>query len=954
MRRAIIVFAASTMLTMAAPAIAQETAAFRVELGGDSAETGVPATYAWLEQIGACSTTCGTGSRTTTYQCQNVANFDYSGGGYGAPEDEAYCSAVAGAKPADATSSCTVYSGCTYDWVTPSIEQTPLPLGGNPVGRVGCGYVNETFSPYCQRAGGNTNVVLGAEDHAFCSGDRPDYDPVAAGDPDALGFDRNVSQTGSCTTSDHDWNRGEWGPWSSTCSATAVRTRSVSCTRRFDGTTQADANCDQSQDHEASQTRAVYSGCSYERGSTVTDTGPWASGCSSDTSRTLTYNCRRSDGTDVAADECTSRGVSLTQSESGSNYASCTYSWSPDDTTTGWGASSDTCSANASQTRSIVCRRDLDGEVSSDSNCTGTRPASTRTVEDFSGCSYSRGDTVTNTGPWANGCSTNTSRTITYNCRRSDGTDVSASECTSRGVDLTRTETGSNYASCSYAWNPNNSTSGWGPTSNKCSASATQTRSVTCRRSDGATVSDSNCTGNRPASSRQVADYSGCSYARGRQLTDRWSSTCSSNSTRTRTYACRRSDGTEVSNSECTNRNVSLTVTTTGSNYSSCTYAWNPNNSTSGWGPTSNKCTSSATQTRSVTCRRSDGATVSDSNCTGTRPASSRNVSDYSGCSYARGSNVTNYGPWASSCSSSTSRTLTYNCRRSDGRDVSASECTSRNVSLTRSQSGSNYSGCSYARGSTVTNYGPWASSCSSSTRRTLTYNCRRSDGRDVSASECTSRNISLTRSQTGSNYSGCSYARGSATGSSWSSGCSTNATRTTTYACRRSDGTNVSASNCTSRGVSLTKTSTGSNYSSCTYTLEVDRVTACSDSGRRTRYWKCRRNQTGQYVNEQTYCNHVRSRAENCTPPYPNPGGHLPGHVLGSYQFHTCSTQYDYGTQGTYGSINPQSCRSTVATYTRKCQGGGNQTSNPGCTLMPYINNPRGPSGYPCDIICR
>ena len=197
MRLFAVTLAATTILAMSAPAMAQETAAFRVELGGDSEETGVPATYAWLEQIGACSTTCGTGTRTTTNQCQNIANFDYSGGGYGAPEDEAYCTAVAGAKPSDVTSSCTVYSGCSYDWVAPPIEQTPIPLGGNPIGRVGCGYVNQTFSPYCQRSGGNTNVVLGAEDHAFCSGDRPDYDPVAAGDPDALGFDRNVTQTGS-------------------------------------------------------------------------------------------------------------------------------------------------------------------------------------------------------------------------------------------------------------------------------------------------------------------------------------------------------------------------------------------------------------------------------------------------------------------------------------------------------------------------------------------------------------------------------------------------------------------------------------------------------------------------------------------------------------------------------------------------------------------------------------
>ena len=1082
MRRFAVTLAATTILAMSVPANAQddaqETAAFRVELGNGRETSNVPATYAWLETIGACSTTCGTGTRTTSYQCQNIANFDYTGIGYGVPEDEAYCSATAGEKPADSTSSCTVYSGCTYDWVKPPVQQTPIALGSNPVGRVGCGYVHQVFSPYCQRRGGSANVIMGAEDHAFCSGDRPDYNDVASGNADALGYDRNTTQTGSCTPSDHDWNRGEWGPWSNTCSATAVRTRSISCTRRFDGTTQPDARCDQTQDHAASQTQAVYSGCSYAKGPTVTNTGPWANGCSANTTRTLTYNCRRSDGTTVAASECTSRGVSLTETDTGSNFASCTYAWTPNDTTTGWGASSNTCSSSATQTRSVVCRRS-DGTTVTDSNCTGTRPASTRTVTDYStcsytrgptvtntgpwasgcssnttrtltyncrrsdgttvaatectsrgvsltetdtganyascsyawspndtttgwgspsstcsssaiqtrsivcrrsdgatvadssctgtrpassrtiaiysGCSYTRGTTVTNTGPWASGCSSNTTRTLTYNCRRSDGTDVAASECTSRGVNLTQTETGSNYASCSYAWNPNDATTGWGASSNTCSGSATQTRSVVCRRGDGATVGDSNCTGTRPASSRTIADYSGCSYARGTTVTNTgpWASGCSSSTSRTLTYNCRRSDGATVAASECTSRGISLTQTDTGSNYASCTYAWNPNNTTSGWGASSSTCSGSATQTRSVTCRRSDGATVADSNCTAARPASTRTVADYTGCGYARGT-VTNTGPWASGCSGNTSRTLTYNCRRSDGTIVGDSECTNRNIALTQSQSGTNYAGCSYARGSTVTNTGPWASGCSASTTRTLTYNCRRSDGTDVSASECTNRSISLTQTQTGPNYASCSYSRGSAVNDTWSSGCSTNATRTITYACRRSDGVNVSASNCTNNGISVTSTSTGANYSSCTYTAVDGGVTACSNAGQRTRTWNCRRNETGQMVDTQTYCGRAPTQVESCTPPYPNPGGHLPGYVLGTYRFNTCSTQYDYGTQGTYGGINPQACRSTVATYTRKCQGSGNQTSNPGCTLMPYESRPSGPSGYPCDIICR
>ena len=793
MRRFAVTLAATTILAISTPAIGQETAAFRVELGGGAEDTNVPASYAWLETIGACSTTCGTGTRTTSYQCQNVANFDYAGAGYGLPEEEAYCSTTSGPKPSSSTSSCTVYSGCTYDWVAPPIEQTPLPLGGNPVGRVGCGYVNQTFSPYCQRSGGSSNVVMGAQDHEFCSGDRPDYDPVAAGDPDALGFDRNVTQTGSCTTSDHDWDIDDWGPWSSTCSATAVRTRSVSCIRRFDGTTQADARCNQSQDHAASQTQAVYSGCSYAKGTTVTNTGPWANGCSSNTTRTLTYNCRRSDGTDVAASECTSRGVTLTETQNGANYASCTYAWNPNDTTTGWGSPSNTCSGSATQTRSVVCRRS-DGATVADSNCTGTRPASSRTIAEYSGCSYSRGTTVTNTGPWASGCSSSTTRTLTYNCLRSDGTTVAASECTSRSVSLTQTQTGANYASCTYAWDPNDTTSGWGPTSNKCSASATQTRSVTCERSDGTTVADSNCTAARPASTRTVADYSGCTYARGTTVTNTgpWASGCSSSTTRTLTYNCVRSDGTGVAASECTNRGVSLTQTQTGANYASCTYNWVPNNTTSGWGASSDNCSANATQTRSVICQRSDGTTVADSNCTGTRPASTRTVADYSGCSYAWSPNNTTSGWGASS------------------------------------------------------------NTCSGSATQTRSVICRREDGTTVADSNCSGTKPATSR--TVADYSGCSYTRGTETNSSWSSGCSTSATKTTTYACRRSDGVNVASSECTNRGISLTTTSTGANYTSCSYTPTYGPYGSCSGGLQRSNMTSCRRDQTGQTVSN-TYC---------------------------------------------------------------------------------------------------
>src|SRR3546814_13882512 len=80
-------------------------------------------------------------------------------------------------------------------------------------------------------------------------------------------------------------------------------------------------------------------------------------------------------------------------------------------------------------------------------------------------------------------------RTRTAQCRRSDGAIVSSSECTSRGISLSQSETAPNYSGCSFsvsfgAW------SGW---SSSCSASASRTRTATCRRSDGGVVANSGC-----------------------------------------------------------------------------------------------------------------------------------------------------------------------------------------------------------------------------------------------------------------------------------------------------------------------------------------------------------------------------------------------------------------------------------------------------------------------------
>jgi hypothetical protein len=99
--------------------------------------------------------------------------------------------------------------------------------------------------------------------------------------------------------------------------------------------------------------------------------------------------------------------------------------------------------------------------------------------------------------------------------------------------------------------------------------------------------------------------------------------------------------------------------------YSGCGYSWN----VGGWSGWSSTCSSSATRTRSVSCRRSDGSTVHDAFCSTARPSANEVSAQYGGCSFSA-----SYGTW-SSCSSGGEQTRSVTCTRSDGVQVAASNC---------------------------------------------------------------------------------------------------------------------------------------------------------------------------------------------------------------------------------------------------------------------------------------
>ncbi len=584
------VLATSVLLALAPTrGAAQEVAgtpAFRVPMGSAPSVPTLAPTYAWLEQVGTCSTTCGSGTRVMSHQCQNVADYDYGGPGYGLPEADAMCSSSAGPKPTNASEACTVYSGCGYDWVKPPVVQTPLGWNGNPVGRVGCGYVNSRFEPYCQRTGGGINVVLASSDHRFCAGDLPDYADVAAGTQDALGFDRSATQEGTCDLRDHDWTSSGYGSWSSDCSTTATRSRVVTCTRRWNGTVQADAECDAASRPSSSEAQARYSSCAYTA-SAPGAWGPWASGCSSSTTRQRRSQCRRSnDGGQTVPDvECTSRGVTLEETQTDANYAACTYSW----TTGEWGSWSSACSATASRTRTVQCTRDLDGAPGVDADCTAARPSASETNGQYGSCSYSRGAENGVSG-WSSGCSASAQRTRSFECKRSDGTVVGADECTSRHVSLSDVETAGVYSGCTYRIED----AGVGA----CRSDNTAPHYWRCVRDQTGEQVDSAAHCGR---SNPTADP--CTYY-SYELQDAGVGACKTDNTAPHYWRCiRRPDNVEMDSSTyCGRANPTA---------EQCTYKWAY---TAGYGDWS--ACSGGSQSRAMTsCTREDGAAAPISLC---------------------------------------------------------------------------------------------------------------------------------------------------------------------------------------------------------------------------------------------------------------------------------------------------------------------------------------------------
>jgi thrombospondin motif-containing protein 9 len=683
------ILAATTMLFVGAPSLAQSdpgTPAFRVPMGSGSTSSSAPSAYAWMESVGTCSNSCGDGTRTTSYQCQDVSSFDFSGSGYGAAEAESLCSASP--KPVSKTRACTNFSGCSYDWVRPApsvqILPKPNPAGGTfEEGAIAtCSYAKRTFAPYCQRDG-SPAVTMASGDHAFCRNDTPDYDDVAAGEPDALGYDRTTDVSTGCVAGgrDHKWVGSAWVDAPLSCGVAPTRSRTLQCIRKFDGSSQPDAKCAGVARPAENETTgpADVSSCGY-----AWEPGAWSaygSSCSDSTTRTRSVVCRRSDGTAVSDAQCS--GTKPSSSETGSNLTSCDYDWTaPSAWTYGSG-----CSASTTRTRTTSCRRS-DGTTVADSFCSSKPKPSTSEsgVSNYEGCTYAPRD------QGRSACSAEGTQQQYWDCTRSDGqTGYPASYCGKANPEnLTCTPPAPTYtyapvnrgeSACSGGqknvyWDCTRNDGATGFPASMCGKTNPEVQGCTmpvtytprnrgetacsggrkdvywdCVGSDGSVAPASSCGKLNPESQSCTMPvtysprYQGESACSGGQKNVYWD--------------CLGSDGSVAPASACGKTNPEV---------QSCampvTYSWQAG----GWSGYNSTCSSSATRTRSVWCQGSDGQTYGDASCGGGKPSSSESTAVYSGCSYTSEAGQTG------ACVNGTS-TTPLQCRRSDGILVANSNC---------------------------------------------------------------------------------------------------------------------------------------------------------------------------------------------------------------------------------------------------------------------------------------
>eukprot|EP00958_Prasinococcus_capsulatus_P023825 scaffold3619_cov328-Prasinococcus_capsulatus_cf.AAC.12 len=566
-----------------------------------SCNTQACVTYGWSEgPWDACSETCGGGTRSRTVQC--VSSLGVVVGD----------SACTGSKP-DSSQSCNTQACLTYNWSEGSWGACSETCGGGTRSR----------TVQCVSLLG---VVVG---DSACIGSKPDSSQSC--------------NTQACVT--YGWSEGSWGACSEACGG-GTRSRTVQCVSSL-GAVVSDSACTGSKP-DSSQSCNTQACVTYGWSE-----GSW--GACSETcgggNRSRTVQCVSSLGAVVSDSACT--GSKPDSSQSCNTQACVTYSWRPSD----WGECSRSCNTGT-HSRTVECQSDLDGETVDDSACAETRPATTQNCNthacegygwveyDWRACSQSCGGGT---------------QTRLVRCESPSGQGVAVGYCRGPIPLAARLCNTQPCATESYEWEANN----WGTCSATCGGGM-QSRTVECVSSSGTAVDDSECAETKPVSSQECNTQACTTYSWNKGSWGTCSESCGGGM-QSRTVECVSPVGTGVADSECAEAKPASSQSC---NTQAClTYEWDEGS----WGTCSETC-GGGNQSRTVQCMSSLGVAVSDSECGETKPASSQSCNTQACVPYSwtEGS----WGTCSETCGGGTQIRLVQCASSGDGVAVVDSACT--------------------------------------------------------------------------------------------------------------------------------------------------------------------------------------------------------------------------------------------------------------------------------------
>lgn len=375
------------------------------------------------------------------------------------------------------------------------------------------------------------------------------------------------------------------------------------------------------------------------------------------------------------------------------------------------------CSATQPTTAPVSCVDDK-GKPIEAARCTGPKPTGTGTTSNYSTCTYSpRVGDWTN---WSSTCSDTAKRFRATWCFRSDGSNLDISKC--EGTPPPGDETASILTGCSYQSNygpqgacvPTGVGDGGTRTAKLtscvrsdgkyvtaenagmatpfceleqktscvippvghwvvgtpvvtpgCSATQPTQASVTCAGPDGKTIDAQYCSASKPSGSGTAANYDACTYKAEASAWGSWSSTCSTTASHSRTISCRRSDNTLVTDLTLCPQPLPDTTEKSGV-FTGCSYTGTYG--TPGACVADSDTVLTGRQTAALTsCLRSDGTVL-----TGTEAASFCTPTRATSCTLTT---TAKYSTTYSTCSAGLQYAPITECRRSDGKVVANSLC---------------------------------------------------------------------------------------------------------------------------------------------------------------------------------------------------------------------------------------------------------------------------------------